>query len=234
MVRFGASGERRDDTATDRDDVATGRDDAATGRDVVATDRDAQAGDRDDRAGRDAEDLRDRLARMSRQGFDRRAGLEDVPLDPADWPELTPEGLARLRAYAAEQRLLGTLDQAAVRSLSDDLRGEIEHGRRERRAAARDRRAAADDREAAERDRGSAEQDRTEAARDRDQAAIERQQDDCVDVDREPEPEHAGEDGSLTDRVERAVADSRQRISDSRAYLTGPDKTAPAGPTPDG
>ena len=227
MVRFGASGERRDDTATDRDDVA------ATGRDSAATERDAQADDRDDRAGRDAEDLRDRLTRMSRQGFDRRAGLEDVPLDPADWPELTPEGLVRLRAHAAAQRLLGTLDQAAVRSLSDDLRGEIEHGRRERRAAARDRRAAADDREAAERDRGSAEQDRTGAACDRDQAAIERQQDDCVD--RDPGPEDRGETGSLTDRVERAVADSRQRISDSRAYLAAsPDTTSEVGPSPDG
>ena len=234
MVRFGASGERRDDTATDRDDAAAGRDVAATGRDAAATDRDAQAGNRDEQAVRDAGDLRDRLTRISGSA-DRLTGIEDVSVDSAGWPELTPEGLTRLRAYAAEQRLLGTLDQAAVRSLSDDLRGEIEHGRSERRAAARDRRAAADDREAADRDRGSAEQNRTEAARDRDQAAIERQQDDCVDVDRDPEPEHVGEDGSLTDRVERAVADSRQRISDSRAYLAGgPGTSPPAGPTPDG
>jgi uncharacterized protein (DUF3084 family) len=229
MVHFGASGERRDDTATDRDDAAEGRDVAATGRDAAATQRDARAGDRDDRAGRDADDLRDRLTRTSRQDFDRFAGLDDVVVDPADWPELSAAGLARLRTFAAEQRLLGALDHAAVRALCDDLRSEIEHGRLERRAAARDREAAAADRNAADRDRGLAEQDRADAARDRDQAAIERQQDSPTGP---PQPD--GTDESLAGRVARAMADSRRRITDSRAYLAdGLGEARPAVPTPD-
>jgi len=232
MVHFDASGENRDDTATDRDDAADGRDVAAIDRDVAAGERDARAGDRDDRAGRDADDLRDRLTRTSRQAFDRSAGLDDVVVDPADWPELTATGLARLRAFAAEQRLLGVLDHAAVRALCDDLRSEIEHGRLERRAAARDREAAAADRRAADRDRSLAEQDRADAARDRDQAAIERQQDDPVGPVGLPQPD--GTDESLAGRVARAMADSRQRITDSRAYLAGDlDGAQPTVPTPD-
>jgi hypothetical protein len=228
MVHFGASGENRDDTATDRDDAAEGRDVAATDRDAAATERDDRAGGRDDRAGRDADDLRDRLTRTSRQAFDRFAG-DDVVVDPADWPELTAAGLARLRAFAAEQRLLGALDHAAVRALCDDLRGEIEHGRLERRAAARDREAATADRRAADRDRGLAEQDRADAARDRDQAAIERQQDSPVGL---LQPD--GTDESLAGRVARAMADSRRRITDSRAYLAGDlDEARPTVPDPD-
>jgi hypothetical protein len=229
MVHFGASGENRDDTATDRDDVAEGRDVAATDRDAAATERDVRAGDRDDRAAEDADDRRDRLGLICRQAFDRLSGLDDVPVHPADWPELTAAGLARLRAFAAEQRLLGALDHAAVRALCDDLRSEIEHSRLERRAAARDREAAAIDRKAADRDRGLAEQDRADAARDRDQAAIERQQDSPVGL---PQPD--GTDESLAGRVARAMADSRRRITDSRAYLAGDlDEARPTVPDPD-
>src|SRR4051794_34275571 len=229
MVHFDAPGENRDDTATDRDDAADGRDVAAIDRDVAAGERDAQAGDRDDRAGRDADDLRDRLTRTSRQAFDRSAGLDDVVVDPADWPELTATGLARLRAFAAEQRLLGALDHAAVRALCDDLRSEIEHSRLERRAAARDREAAAIDRKAADRDRGLAEQDRADAARDRDQAAIERQQDSPVGL-----PQRAGPAESRAGGGAGGRAASRRRITDSRAYLAGDlDEARPTVPAPD-
>ncbi|MDT7580461.1 MAG: hypothetical protein QOK35_1725 [Pseudonocardiales bacterium] len=204
MVQFGRSAEGRDDSATDRDDVADGRDVDAAGRDTAATGRDVDAGDRDALAGSGAEDLHDRLARVRRQLLDRLAG---------------PEGT--------------DLDRDAVRSLCDDLRTEIEDSRAARRAAAHDRQAAARDRHAADRDRRLAEQDRTDAARDRNQAAIERQQDTPVHPVHAPRPEGHGEDGSLIDRTARAVAGSRQRITDGRAYLSGdPDGTRAQSPDP--
>ncbi len=220
MVHSGSSAERRDASAADRDDAADCRDLTATNRDEAAEKRDVHAGDRAVQAGRSADDLDAHLAHARQQILDRLSRLENVSVDPADWPDLSSAGLARLRAHASEQRRLAALDRMAIGDVLDDLRREISHSRRDRLAGARDRGAAARDRQSAAGDRRSAGQDRDDSASDRDQAAIERQQldPDAADGPR-PEDQAAGTSDSLTDQVEQAVASSQQRIVDGRTYL---------------
>jgi hypothetical protein len=190
----------------------------ARGDGLAADQRDCHASDRDKEACREAEEL-DALFWQARcQIREHFAGIQDITIDPAEWPDLIPAALAHLRAHAAEQRRLAEFARAAVASLLDDLRNEIHHNQANRLAAVRDRRAAARDRgsSACERD-GSAE-DRDLSARDRGQAAIEREQADPADVS---EAERVSTtQAPLTDPVARAVAECQQRIADSRNQLT--------------
>jgi hypothetical protein len=196
MIHRDASPERRYDSAADRDDLADGRDVAATARDTTAQVRDVQADDRDEQACRNADDLHDRLTRIERQLLERLAHSENTAVDPAD--------------------------RAAISNLLDDLRAAIGDSRIDGTAAGRDRRAAGHDRQAAAQDRADAAHDREESGGDRDQADIERQQSDRADpTDATPIADRPdGSDDSLPHRVARAVRDSRQRITDGRAYLT--------------
>jgi hypothetical protein len=168
--------ERRDDDATERDDAAERRDDAADDRDAVAARRDAHAADRDREAHRDSRDLDDRLARIGRVILDRFARVENTTVDPADWPNLGPAGLARLQAHTAEQRRLAALDRATVSALLDDLRAAVRHHRRTDPAAVPGRHAAARDRHHSAFDRQGSAQDRDLSAGDRGHAAIAREQ----------------------------------------------------------
>ncbi len=230
MAHFHVPAERRDDLAAERDDAADRRDRDAADRDTAAGRRDVSADGRDDRARRSAYGLDDLAVEVHRQILERFARIEDAAVEPAGWSHLPPAALAELRAHAAEQRRLAALDREAVDGLLTRLRAEIHRERADRAAAAADRLAAARDRVAAGHDRDGSVGDRDRAADDRDQAAVERAQADPPD--REP-PEGTGPTGeSLADRVARAVAGSRQRIADSRAYLTR-DRTDPLTAPPD-
>ncbi len=168
--------ERRDEDAAERDDAAEDRDSASDERDTAAVRRDADAADRDRAAHQGSEDLDDRLTWISREILDRLARVEHATVDPADWPDLGPVGLARLQAHAAEQRRLAGLDRAAVCVLLDDLCAAVRHHRRARPAAGRDRHAAARDRRHSALDRRGSAHDRELAAADRGHVAIEREQ----------------------------------------------------------
>ncbi len=237
MVPFRTPAERRDDLAADRDDVAGRRDQAADDRDTVAGRRDARADGRDDRAERDARHLDDLVDEVSRQVLDRFTRIEDAAVDPTGWSHLTPAALTELRAHAAEQRRLAARDRDAVDGLLTALRAEIHHERSDRVTAAADRCAAARDRVASGRDRHDSGQDRDGSARDRDQAAIERALGEPIDHDQAGSADPSA--GSPADRAARAVAGSRRRIADSRAFLTrSHDRPAPFtasgdGPAPD-
>ena len=74
------------------------------------------------RASQHDRDLNERLRQVCQQILDRLAWAENTTINPADWPDLTPAALDRLRAHAAEQRRLAALDRAAVSSLLTDLR----------------------------------------------------------------------------------------------------------------
>jgi hypothetical protein len=170
------------------------------------------------RASQHDRDLDERLRQVCQQILDRLAWAENTTINPADWPDLTPAALDRLRAHAAEQRRLAALDRAAVSSLLAGLRAQLDRGGAQRRTAADDRRAAASDRLASDQDHRSAAQDRDDSAGDRGQAAIERVQADP----RKHRGRPAGSDrvdDSLIDRTARSVAESGQRIASSRAYL---------------
>jgi uncharacterized protein (DUF3084 family) len=208
MVHFQTPAERRDDQAADRDDAPEGCDTAARDRDTAATSRDSDAHDRDGLASQHPRDLDERLRQVCQQILDRLAWAENTTINPADWPDLTPAALDRLRAHAAEQRCLTALDRAIASSLLADLRAQLDRGRAQLRTAADDRRAAASDRLASDQDRRSAAQDRDNSTRDRGQAALEREQADPRNIVAAQQTA-TGVDDSLTDRTARSVAESR-------------------------
>jgi hypothetical protein len=219
MAHVPTPAERRDDLADDRDTTAEDRDTTSTRRDVDAVHRDVDAAHRDTRAHQHTDDLDNRVEQLRRQLLDHFTRAENTTIDPADWPDLTPAALDRLRAHAAEQRRLAALDRAAATRLLADLHAQIHGDRPDRHAAAGDRRAAAQDRSASAQGRHSAAQDRDDAARDRDQAAIEREQTDSPGLS-EPDQEPTRADESLAGRAAQVVDESRRRIAASRAYLT--------------
>jgi hypothetical protein len=85
------------------------------------------------RASQHDRDLDERLRQVCQQILDRLAWAENTTINPADWPDLTPAALDRLRAHAAEQRRLAALDRAAVSSLLAGLRAQLDRGRAQRR-----------------------------------------------------------------------------------------------------
>lgn len=206
MVVRRTPAERRDDLAADRDDAAETRDVHSDSRDDKAEQRDADAEQRDAVADLDAEDLDLRFAQVRAQILDRFRRDEDVTLDAAEWPELTPAGLARLHAHADEQRRLARADRDAAARLLDDLHERVRQARDGRTEAARDRTDAADDRHRSEDNRHDSAHDRDLAARDRDQSAIERE---LADPPELPPP----------DPVAGTLDASRRRITDSRGWL---------------
>lgn len=228
MTRYSASPDDRDDDAADRDDAADDRDLCASDRDTVAGKRDAQAVDRDDQAVLIEQELRDRLDQVRQQILDRLARLENTSVDPADWRELTPAALARLRDHTAEQRHLAALDRAALSDLLDDLRNLADRSVGDRVACSRDRQDAEHDRHAAAQDRGDAGRDRDDSSADRAQAAIERQQVDPGHAADAVPGNHVAWADSLADRVAQTVATSRRRIDVTRAFLgRNPDHLPP-------
>jgi hypothetical protein len=223
MTQFDNSADRRDELAADRDEAAGHRDFAASERDQAADIREAEADTCADDAHRQAAELGERLAGVRQQIVDRLRRVENATVDEAAWPDLTEDGLARLRAYTAEQRRVAALDRAAISRLLDDLCAEVQDDRVDRSQAARNRVAAARDRRAAGEDRQASARDRDDAARDRAQAAIERQQADPPDAGEASAIEvvYTGLDQSLIDTTARVIADSRKLIAESRARLRG-------------
>jgi hypothetical protein len=221
-----ALGDSRDERAADRDDAADRRDDITSARDDAADQRDIDADQRDENARVAADDLDDRVQRVSLQILDRLARIENTNLDQADWLDLTPAAFARLEAYAAEQRRLAGLDRAAVYTLLDDLHDAVGDLRGGQHAAGRDRHHSLGDRRHSGGDRRDGGQDRTDAQADRHQAAIDRERVDPRDLPRplagqpvelrHPPPPH-----DLAGRAAQAMATSRRRISDARNYLAG-------------
>jgi hypothetical protein len=210
--------ERRDEFAADRDDASERRDAAADIRDEAAEQRDTRGEDRDKLSCLDSEDLDVLFWQVRGQVRDQFARIENIAIDPADWPDLTPAGLAHLRAHVAERRGLAELSRAVVIGLLDDLRDEIRRNHADRVTAALARSDAARDRDDSAFDRRSSAQDRDLSARDRGQATIEREQAGPADVTQSERLSSMQE--PLTDAVARAVAESQQRIADSRSQLT--------------
>jgi hypothetical protein len=172
------------------------------------------------RASQHDRDLNERLRQVCQQILDRLAWAENTTINPADWPDLTPAALDRLRAHAAEQRRLAALDRAAVSSLLTDLRAPSSTAAGPNVAPPPTTVAGPRPRTVwpPDQDRRSAEQDRDDSTRDRGQAATEREQADSRDI---VAAERAATrvDDSLIDRTALSVAKSRQRIANSRAYL---------------
>jgi hypothetical protein len=218
-------GDGRDERAADRDDAADRRDDITRVRDDAADQRDIDAGQRDDDARLAADDLDDRVQRVSLQILDRLARIENTTLDHADWLDLTPAALARLDAYTAEQRRLAALDRAAVYTLLDDLHDAVGDLRSRERAAGGDRHHSLRDRHHSGGDRRDGGQDRGDSRADRHQAAIDREQVDPRDLPpvavQPVERQHPPQPGDLKGRAAQALATSRRRISDGRNYLAG-------------
>jgi 23S rRNA G2069 N7-methylase RlmK/C1962 C5-methylase RlmI len=117
--------ERRDDLAEDRDAAAADRDTTSQERDADGRRRDADAAQRDIRAGQQGHGLNDGFEQLRRQILDHFAQIENTTIDPADWPDITPAALDRLRARAAEQRRLATLDRATAIRLLANLNDQI-------------------------------------------------------------------------------------------------------------
>ena len=217
MSKFQSRAEDRDELAADRDEDAEQRDVAACNRDDAAVEREADAESRDEESRHDSDDL-DRLFWWIRdQVRAHLARVAVITIDPDDWPDLTPAAIAHLRAHVGEQRRLAEHACDAVISLLDELRDKVHHDEAERLDAALDRHAAARDRDDSACDRQSAAQDRELSARDRGAAAVEREQIDAIDVahaDRLSRQAQLGAPGA------RAVAESLQRIADSRDRLS--------------
>lgn len=239
MVHSGTGADARDDRAGDRDDTADRRDEVARDRDSTAQQRDIDAEERLAAAQAGADALADRLHRTSLQILDRLARIEDTEVDRADWPDLPPAALARLDALIAEQRALARLDRQAVHALLDDLHDAVEELRRDHRAASRERRAAGRDRHHSLGDRNDSGQDRRGARADRHQAALDREQVHPRDL---LTPPGGAETTSalphpadpVTGRHARAIARSRQRIAETRSYLSGTGRDRAVPPAPDG
>jgi len=209
----------RDDAAVSRDDAADARDVAAQVRDVAGDRRDADADQRDEEARQAGEVFDNWLSQNRRRFAEQLARIEEHGGDGAGSPDLTPDGLARLRAFAAEQRRLAEPDRVRIRDLVDALQVQADLRCSERRQALRDRRAAAEDRRIAAEDRQRSARDRALAGRDRDQSAIDREQvtpDDLPRAEQKP-PAPVGP----IERAERAVAESKERIAASRSLLAG-------------
>jgi hypothetical protein len=183
-----------------------------------ADERDADATHRDDHAAADTRDLDDCFAQLRRQILDHLTWIDSTAIDPADWPDLPPAALDRLRAHLDEHRRRTARERAVALTLLTDLHALIHHGRADRHAAASDRRTAAQDRQASAQDRRSAAQDRDDSARDRDQATIEREQANAS-AGENHERLATGPDESLVDRAAQAIGESRHRIADSRVIL---------------
>ena len=202
-----------------------GRDERAADRDDAADQRDIDADQRDDVARVAADDLDDRVQRVSLQILDRLARIENTTLDHADWLDLNPAAFARLDAYTAEQRRLAGLDRAAVYALLDDLHDAVGDLRAGKRAASGDRHHSLRDRHHSGGDRHDGGQDRGDAGADRDQAAIDREQVDARDlppvVAQPVERQDPPQPGDPKGRAAQALATSRRRISDGRNYLAG-------------
>ena len=218
MVDFRTRAERRDSAAADRDDAADGREAVSDGRDTVADRRDVEAGEREQDARQDFRELDDRLTRIRQEILDRFARMETTTIDPADWPDITPAGLARLRAHAAEQRRLAALDRTAVVRLLDDVRDGLLRTRRDRATAARDRHHSAEDRHHSALDRLDSARDRESAAADRGHAAIEREQVQPPDPPQDVHPRRRGGQ-PMAERAAQALKESRQRIADTHDHL---------------
>jgi hypothetical protein len=221
MAGWGTPSERQDDRATDRDASAERRDGDSQHRDVAADHRDTGALHRDDRSADRLDALRERVDELRRHVLAGLRRVEEVDVDPVDWPDLGPAALARLSAHVAEQARQAALEDRTLLGLLDEFGDELRRAVEDRVASARDRDGAAADRQASERDRDAAATDREAAAGDRDQAAIEREQADPAD--REMAVPTAGlqafVDESVVGRGTRAVQDSRRRVIDSRKHL---------------
>jgi len=191
--------------AEHRDDRAMQRDDAADHRDDVADVRDRHALDRDDAA-----DHRDRLSRDYAE--DIVARIHDVRDQLADY-------LGRLEAVETDpqQRDLVARARATFSDLFTDILIEFARTREQRRASKHDRGLAAGDRQASADDRAFAAQNRFQSAGDRQQGAVEREQAD----------HHVGSE-TRTDVLAR-VAESRQRLTDTRDLLTRTRSGKPLG-----
>ncbi len=129
---------------------------------------------------------------------------------------------------------LARRDRQALYTLLDDLHDAVEELRRDHQAASRERRAAGRDRHHSLGDRTDSGQDRHDARADRHQAAIDREQVDPRDLPIPPPatdtaPQPPDPTGS---RQALAIATSRQRIAETRNYLSsiGRDRTAPPAP----
>jgi hypothetical protein len=173
------------------------RDDAADHRDDVADRRDRQALDRDDVA-----DHRDRLSRDH---------AEDIVARIHDLRDQLAGHLQRLEQFETDlqQRDLVVRARVIFNDLFTDILIEFARTREQRRAGKQDRSVAAGDRQASADDRALAAQDRFQSCGDRQQGVVEREQADY----------HPGKE-SQTDPVLPRVADSRQRLADTRDLLT--------------
>jgi hypothetical protein len=209
----------------DGDDAADLRDAESQVRDGAADRRDVDANARDEAARQGDEELHDWFVRVRQQLTEVLQRSDDVTIDVDDRADVTPARLARLEAFAAEQRRLAGTDDAAVRDLLDELRRRTRYRSDERRATVRDRRDAAEDRGGAADDRRQSERDRARSAADRSQTVLEHEQVQPGDMPRggsPSAPEH------LRDRTARTVATSQQRIAAGRARRTG--GRGPVGP----
>jgi hypothetical protein len=204
----------RDDRAADRDDIADQRDITADGRDETADQRDLDATDLDAPGRTDLDRFADRFHGLSRQIIDHLTRIATTPVDPKDWPDLTPAALAHLDAHTAEQRRLAALDLQTVTALLDQLQAELSHLRNSRHAGTRDRRASAEDRRAAKGNRHDSGHDRTDSAGDRGQSVIEREQIDPRDLPPD-DPEGHSTATSPAGTAQR-LSESRDRINRNR------------------
>jgi hypothetical protein len=215
----------RDERAADRDDVADRRDDITRARDDAADKRDIEADQRDEDASTAADELADRVQRISLQILDRLGRVGSATLDRADWADLTPAAFARLDAYTAEQRRLAGLDRAAVYALLDNLHDAVHDLQRDQHAAGGDRHHSFRDRHHSDGDRRDGRQDRHAAQADRHQAVTERELVNPGDLP--PPPPYTPSDvdtpppKNLTARVAQALDTSRRQIVEGRVYLDG-------------
>jgi hypothetical protein len=226
MTDLGTQGERRDDSAADRDDAAQRRDLVADVRDDAADRRDDDATERDQDLHQDLRELDRRVGQIRSLVLDHLSRVEGALVEGADWPDLTPAGLGRLHAHLAEQRHLAGLGRAAVATLFEELHNELGHILDDRLAAADDRHAAARDRRHSGDDRRGSAHDRDLSAQDRGQATIDREQVDPGTLARgsawhaphSPRRRPSTWEPSA-DAGKEALAESRQRIADSREQL---------------
>lgn len=208
--------DQRDELAAVRDETADQRDDASYARDVDAESQDRAAQDRDaettlrlrnvvERLGRLRDEILDRLDRLDSDG------PEQPPRQPGSGPP-TPPDTARRKAE----------DRAALEALFDETIGVIHREAAAQGAAAGDRRRSARDRTAAAEDRHDSAADRDRSAADREEAAIDREQVDFrTDLGVVRRALHTSQTSAArtADLVNRALAETRERITESQSLL---------------
>jgi hypothetical protein len=196
-----------DRLATTRDHRADDRDDAAGRRDDESRERDRSALRRDDQADRRAVAGRDRTSHLADRVHAARRVLT--------------EHLHRIErgGIGTEAGALIAHDYADIDALLVDVLNELGRSAQDRWQSAADRASSAHDRSASARDRVAAEADRFAAGGDREQSAVERVLSRSSDVVPGRTPTDSSETESLRGRGERAVAESRQRVADSRGLL---------------